>query len=192
MHNCMMFSALPAFSTINAGNKGGHGFIRRTRLQLIVRAFCGAAFGVRAGEVVGGCFHLGFVFVLVAQLLRLNERAPFAGMHVLVRHERQLVRLDLLGGDHLNHVVISHVDAHGPQSVGINLHKIAIVPFFHDVFGIRFAQRVIVNATLQIKSRICSRIRALIHRALKSVGQLGANFVAKRIGVGDLQCGDGE
>jgi len=88
---------LPAFAAVNAGHKGGHGFIGRPSLQLIIRAFRGTALGVRAREIVGGRFHLGLVFVLVAQLLCLNQCNPLIRMHVLVRHERQFVRLDLFG-----------------------------------------------------------------------------------------------
>ena len=105
-------------------------------MQLVVRAFGGSALGVRAREVVGGRFHLGFVFVLVARLLRLNECNPFVGVHVLMRHERQLVRLYLLARDPLNHGRVGQIDAHRAQSVGVNLHEIPVLPFFHDVFGV--------------------------------------------------------
>ena len=182
-------SALPALSAVDAGHKRGHGLIRRTRLQLVVGAFCGAALGVRAREIVGGRFDLGLVFVLVAQLLCLNQCNPLIGMHVLVRHERQFVRLDLFGRDELHNVLIDHVDAHGAQAVGVNLHKVAVVPFFHDVFGVRFAEGVIVDAALQIESRILGRLWS--HHLLKPVGQLGANLFAKRVRVGNLQSSDG-
>ena len=142
---------LPAFAAVNACYKCGHGLIGRPRLQLIISAFGGPAFGVRASEVVGGRLHLGFVFVFVAQLFGLDECAPFVGIHLLMRHERQLVRLNLFGGHQLNHVVISHVDAHRAQAVRINLNEITVFPFFHDVFGVRLAQRVIVYATFQIE-----------------------------------------
>ena len=158
MLNNIHNSTLPAFSAINASHKCGHGLICRTRLQLVVRAFRGTALGIWTSEVVGGRLHLGFVFVFVAQLFGLDECAPFVGVHLLMRHERQLVRLNLFRSEQLNHVVISHIDADRAQAVRINLNEITVVPFFHDVFGVRLAQRVIVYATFQIESRTCSRI----------------------------------
>jgi len=158
-------------------------------LQLIVGAFRGSALGVRAREVVGGCFHLGFVFVFVAQLFRLDQCNPLVGMHVLVRHERQFVRLDLFCGDELHNVLIGHVDAHSAQAVGVNLHKVAVVPFFHDVFGVGFAQGVIVDAALQIESRIFGRFESHARNRCETECQLVANLFAKRVRVGNLQSG---
>jgi hypothetical protein len=186
------FLTLPPFPAINAGDKGGHGFVARPRLQLVVRAFRGPALGVRASEVVGGRLHLGFVFVLVAQLLRFNERAPLVGIHFLVRHECQLVRLYLFRGNELNHGVIRHADADGAQAVGIDLHKVPVVPFFHDVFGVRFAQGVIVNAAFQVESRIGGCLRRHTERGgRESCGQLDANIFPELVRVCNLQCGYG-
>jgi len=158
---------------------------------LIVGAFRGTALGIWAREIVGRCFDLGFVFVLVAQLLRLDERAPFVGMHVLMRHERQFVRLDLFGIDELHNVLIGHVDTHGAQAVGVNLHKVAVVPFFHNVFGVGFAQGVIVDAALQIESRIFGRFGSHFRNSCETGCQLGANLLAKRFWIGNLQGSNG-
>jgi hypothetical protein len=176
---------LPSFPTINAGHKCGHGLIRRTRLQLIVRAFGGPALGVRAGEVVGGRLHLGFVFVFVPHLFCLNQGNPFVWIHVLVRHECQLVRLDLFGGNQLSYVVIAQVDAHGAQTVGVNLHKVPVVPFFHDVFRVRFTQRVVVDAAFQIEGRIFSSVGT--HSCDETGAEFGANIFPKLIRICNLQ-----
>jgi len=87
----------------------------------------------------------------------------------------------------MRQVLIGHVDAHGAQAVGVNLHKVAVVPFFHDVFGVGFAQGVIVDAALQIESRIMGGFGS--HHVQKPAGQLGANLVAKCVRVGNLQSG---
>ena len=123
-------------------------------MQLVVRAFGGTALGIRAREVVGGRLHLGFVFVFVARLFRLNECRPFFGVHVLMRHKRQLVRLNLFARDPLHYSRVGHIDAHRAQSVGVNLNEIPVLPFLHDVFGVRFLQGVIVNAAFQIESGV--------------------------------------
>ena len=181
-------STLPAFATVNAGDKGRHGLIRRTRLQLVVRAFRGPALGVRAREVVGGRLHFGFVLVFIPQLLGFNECSPFVGVHVLVRHERQLVCLDLLGSDEVNHAVVPHVDAHGAQPVGINLHKVTVVPFLHNVFVVGFAQREIVDSAFQVERRIFSGFFG--QHGLQSVFELIANILSEVVGICNLQCSD--
>ena len=192
MLNNIHNSTLPAFSAINASHKCGHGLICRTRLQLVVRAFRGTALGIWTSEVVGGRLHLGFVFVLVPQLFRLNECAPFIWIHVLMRHERQLMRLDLFACNHLNDVRAGCIHAHGAQPVGINLHEITIFPLFDNVFCVRFTQCVVIDAAFQIEGRICGCIRTHFAVAVcKTFAEFTANIFSELVRICNLQCSDG-
>jgi hypothetical protein len=184
----LFFLTLPAFAAVNAGDKGRHGLIGRPRLQLVVRAFRGPALGVRAREVVGGCLHLGFVLVFIPQLLGLNQGNPFVGVHVLVRHECQLMHFDLLGGEHFHDVIISQINAHGAQAVGINLHEITVVPLLHNVFGVRFAQGEIVDSAFQVERRVCSRFFG--QPVLQSVLEFIAHILSEFFRICNLQCSD--
>ena len=168
----------PPAAAFDARHKCCHRFIRRPRLQLVVRAL--SRFAFVALEIVGGRFQLNLVFVLVANALGFNEERPLFGAHLLVSHKRQVLRGDCLASDRVQNARGLQVGEHASRVVQVHLHHVRVVPFFHNVFSCGFLYNEIINTALHVacqhrRGSVVARILARQH-ALYFIAQINAKL----------------
>ena len=124
--------AFPPTATLDTSDESGHGFICRTRLELIIAAFFGFTFAT--GEIVGGCFQFRCVFVLITDLLFFNQFLPTGRRHILMCHCADFMWLDLFADESLPEFIrLFDIHINRAEAVQIQLDKERIVPLLHNI-----------------------------------------------------------
>ena len=145
---------LPPIAAFDTGHKRRHRLVRRARLQLVVCTFLG--FTLATHKSVGRRLDLRGKGIVLALLLGRQPRRPFLREHLLVCHERKLVRLDLLVGNEVRALVIGEVVQDRAPLVRVYLRKGGIVPFLNHLLFRGVADGIVVHPLFEIVAKLCA------------------------------------
>ena len=85
-------------------------------------------------KIVGRRFQLNLILVLVANAFGFDEKRPFIGTQLLMRHKRKILCGDRSGPNCFQDPRGLQVYEYAPRVIQVHLHKVRIVPFFYDIF----------------------------------------------------------